>query len=316
MASTHGASAVAAPGHALAIHAGAGPLTRVSVDPTREAACRTALLGALDAGRAVLGAGGSAVEAVARVVVVLEDCELFNAGRGAVLTAAGGVQLDAAVMDGHARRAGAVSGARTIRNPILAAREVMDHTPHVLLSGDGAEQFARERGLALADEAYFVTAARRAQLTAARREGEVRLDHDVGGTVGAVARDTHGHLAAATSTGGMTNARPGRASDSALIGAGTWADDATCAVSATGQGEAFIRTAFAHEVDALLRLGGLDVAAACERALDRVAAVDGRGGCIAVDAAGRVALPFNTAGMYRAWVRADGDAHVAIFREE
>jgi isoaspartyl peptidase/L-asparaginase-like protein (Ntn-hydrolase superfamily) len=284
------------PGPVLAVHGGAG---RLPTDAGYRDTAAAALRRALEAGLAQLRSRTGALEAAVAAAEVLEDCPVMNAGRGSVLTCDGGVEMDAAVMDGAGRRAGGVAGVRALAHPVRAALCVLRDGRHVLLAGDGAERFARERGCAAAEPEGHVTPERRAQLEAWRARS--------GGTVGAVALDAEGHLAAATSTGGTTGKLPGRVSDSCLIGSGTWADDATCAVSATGLGELFIRSAFAHEVDALLRLGGLDLDAACRRALERV---DGRGGCIAVDCQGRVALPFGTPGMARGWADGAGRIHV------
>ena len=267
---------------------------------------RRGLTEALAAGWRVLEGGGPALESVVAAVRVLEDCLEFNAGRGSVLSASGGVEMDAAVMDGAARKAGAVAVVRRVVHPVEAALAVMRDTSHVLLAGEEAEAFARRQGLELAEPAFFVTARRRAQLERARPAPQG------GGTVGAVARDGAGHLAAATSTGGVVGKLPGRVSDSSLVGAGTWADDATCALSGTGSGDSFIRCAFAHEVHASLHHAGLDLATACERALALVRADGGHGGCIALDAAGTLALPFDTPAMPRAWIGADGTARIAL----
>jgi beta-aspartyl-peptidase (threonine type) len=298
----------------LAIHGGAGTISRAQLTPEKEAACLAGLRAALEAGRAILAAGGSAEEAVIAAVMSLEDCPLFNAGHGSVFTAAGTIEMDAALMRGDSQ-AGAVTGVTRIRNPILAAREVMRATPHVLLAGPPADEFAAARGLAMEAPDYFRTAHRRAQLEAAQATQTVALDHDLParmGTVGAVARDVSGALAAATSTGGMTNKPAGRVGDSPIIGAGTWADGAV-AVSCTGTGEAFLRCAAAHEVSALIRLGGRTLAeAAAEVALRRVPAAGGKGGLIAVDAAGNAALPFGTEGMYRGVWRSGERPETAI----
>lgn len=298
----------------LAIHGGAGTISRAELTPGKEAEYRTGLRAALAAGGAILAAGGSAEEAVIAAVMSLEDCPLFNAGRGSTFTAAGTIEMDAALMRWDSR-AGAVTGVTRIRNPVLAAREVMRATPHVLLAGAAADEFAKSRGLAMEPPAYFQTAHRRAQLDAARSAHVVALDHDLParmGTVGAVARDVSGALAAATSTGGMTNKRAGRVGDSPVLGAGTWADHAV-AVSCTGTGEAFLRCAAAHEISALVRLGGRSLADAAEEvALRRVPEAGGKGGLIAVDAAGAVALPFGTEGMYRGTWRSGGEPQTAI----
>lgn len=298
----------------LAIHGGAGTISREELTAEKEAAYRAGLRAALEAGGAVLAAGGSAEEAVVAAVTSLEDCPLFNAGRGSTFTAAGTIEMDAALMRGDSQ-AGAVTGVTRIRNPILAAREVMRATPHVLLAGAAADGFAEAQGLAMEPPAYFETAHRRAQLQAAQAAHVVALDHDLParmGTVGAVARDASGALAAATSTGGMTNKRAGRVGDSPILGAGTWADGAV-AVSCTGTGEAFLRCAAAHEISALVRLGGKSLAEAAEEvALRRVPAAGGRGGLIAVDAAGLAALPFGTEGMYRGVWRSGGEPETGI----
>jgi len=284
----------------LAVHGGAG---RLYADPADAAEAARALAGSLRAGFNVLSRGRRALDAVECAVAVLEDHPLFNAGRGAVLTAAGEVELDAAVMDGRSCAAGAVACVRGIANPVRAARLVMERSPHVLLAGAGAEAFAAAQGLPRVDPGTLVTSARRADLERERPGGRAA---EGGGTVGAVARDAAGHLAAATSTGGLSGQLAGRIGDSPLVGAGTWADDRTCAVSASGAGEAFVRAAFAHEVDARMRLLGASLEDACRAALERVAALGAQGGCVAVDGAGRLALPFTTASMSRGWIRADG----------
>ncbi len=300
----------------LVVHGGAGPAAPGRRDPAEDAAVRAALASALATGHRSLTAGGSAVDAVVAAVRVLEDCEWLNAGRGSVLGATGRVEMDAAVMDGASRRAGAVAGLRRVVNPVLAAQAVMEHCAHVLLAGSGAEDFAAERGLARAEPGYFVTQRRREQLVRWRERATRSVAEPGGGTVGAVARDTRGHVAAATSTGGLTGKLPGRVSDSALIGAGTFADDATCAISATGSGDAFIRAGFAHAVDALVRHLGLPIEQACERALASVRNLGGSGGCIALDANGRAALPFDTEEMARGLVGSDGLPRVALARSE
>lgn len=300
----------------LAVHGGAGAIPSAASDPEYAEAARRGISEALSVGRRALAGGGSAVEVVVGAVEILENCEVFNAGRGSVLTASGGVEMDAAVMDGSSGRAGAVAGVRCLVNPVAGALAVLERSDHVLLAGEGAEALARECGAKIAGADHFVTPRRRTQLADVQGRGGRRPGPRGGGTVGAVARDARGHLAAATSTGGVTAKLPGRVSDSCLIGAGTWADDATCAISATGDGEFFILRAFAHEVDALVRHAGLDLRAACERALDSVRAAGGRGGCIGVDAEGRVALPFTTPGMPRGWIAAEGLPRVAIHPED
>lgn len=300
---------------ALAVHGGAGDFG--GGDAARERASRAGLERALRAGHAVLVAGGSALDAVEQAVRELEDCEELNAGRGSVLTAEGEVEMDAAIARGRDRAAGAVAAVRALAHPISAARAVLDHGAHVLLTGPGAEAFARERGVETCDSTWLVTEHRRRQLAAARsaRRVSLDLDGDMRGTVGAVARDATGSLAAATSTGGMTNKLPGRVGDSPVIGAGTWADDTTCAVSGTGAGEAYVRVAFAHEVDALVRLCGATLEAACRRALERVAAIGGRGGCIAIGPAGPPVKCFNTPAMLRGELDSAGCPDIRIHAE-
>lgn len=294
----------------LAIHGGAGP----APDDPDVAAARwpgqaSGLAAALRAGLAVLSDGGPALEAVVAAVAALEDDAHWNAGRGSALTAAGTVEMDAAVADGASRLFGGVAAVTGVRHPVLAARAVMDDGRHVLLAGAGGEAFAREIGLAFEPGQWFVTDRRRRDL--ARRVADGGPAPSGGSTVGAVARDVDGHLAAATSTGGRTGQRPGRVGDSAIPGAGTWADDATCALSATGIGEAFLRAAFGHEVDARLRLGGAELEGACRAALEAVRGAGGEGGCIALTAAGPPVLPFTTTLMHRGWAEVGGPLFVA-----
>jgi beta-aspartyl-peptidase (threonine type) len=303
----------------LVIHGGAGTPRPEEMSEARLAAYHAGLAAALEAGRAVLRQGGAALDAVSAAVVALEEDPLFNAGRGATLTAAGRIELDAAIMDGRDRRAGAVAGVTRVRNPVLAARAVMETTPHLLLIGPAADALAATRGLAMVEPAHFVTAHRAAQLAEARAQATIALDHDLPahrkfGTVGAVALDAAGHLAAATSTGGMTNKWDGRVGDCPVIGAGTWADDATVAVSCTGKGEAFIRCAAAHQVATLLRHAGMTPQQAAEEiALREVPRMGGSGGLIVLDGAGRVGMAFGTGGMFRGVARGDAASETAIF---
>jgi L-asparaginase / beta-aspartyl-peptidase len=273
---------------AIVVHGGAGTWPEENHERGLAGIAR-----AVAAGHAVLAAGGDALAAVQAAVVVLEDDPVFNAGRGAVLTERGGIEHDAAVMRGTDHAAGAVAALRGIRNPVLAARAVLDAGRHVLLVGESAAAFAREAGLDTAPEAWFRTPEREQAL-----ERNLNLRE---GTVGAVARDAHGRVAAATSTGGINGKHPGRVGDSPLLAAGTWADDASVAVSCTGDGEAIIRTALAHEVDALMRHAGLALGEACERALTALAPLGGTGGLIAVGAAGGVAAHFTTPAMAHGW---------------
>ncbi|TVT43047.1 isoaspartyl peptidase/L-asparaginase [Hymenobacter setariae] len=309
---------------ALALHGGAGTIARAALTPALEADYRAALRAALDLGTDLLAQGAPALDAVEATVRSLEDCPLFNAGRGAVFTHEGHHEMDAALMDGATRRAGAVAGVREVQNPIRAARLVMEQTEHVLLAYPGADQLAREHGLPLQPPAYFFTQQRYDQLQEAIAAGRVQLDHTPSdppkldpnwkkGTVGAVARDQRGHLAAATSTGGMTNKRYARIGDTPLIGAGTWAD-AHCAISCTGHGEYFIRAVASYDVACLMEYRGLSLAEACRVVVhDKLAPVGGEGGLIAVDAAGNLALPFNSEGMYRASRNMAGEVHIAIY---
>jgi L-asparaginase / beta-aspartyl-peptidase len=285
----------------IAIHGGAGVL-RADKPGTRH---RAVLKESLEAGYELLLAGKSSLDAVAAAVVVLEDSPLFNAGRGSCFNADGEIEMDASIMDGATLRAGAVAAVRRIRNPILAARAVMDETRHVLLGGDGAERFAREHGLALEDPSYFSTPKRLAALR------QKRKNHH--GTVGAVALDAEGSLAAATSTGGYTGKLPGRIGDSPIIGAGTFADNRACAVSGTGLGEAFIRAAVAHDICARMRYLNVSLAVAARSALRNVASLGGDGGLVAIDRRGNVAMPFNSEGMFRACIDRRGRRRLAIF---
>ena len=308
---------------ALAIHGGAGalPASRVPVDRLDE--MRRDLGLALDAGLAVLSAGGPSLDAVVAAVVVLEDSRVFNAGRGAVLRKDASVRLDASVMSGDGRRAGAVCVLRGAKNPVRVARAVLERGREVMLAGEEADRFALESGLELRPPEYFITDYRREQLERLTAREGMALDHDVavvppgrapdeGQTVGAVALDANGHLAAATSTGGMTNASTGRVGDSPIIGAGTWASDETIALSATGSGEYFIRAAFAHEVHSRVAWRGSELGQAARDALDLVSALGGQGGCVAVDRAGRVTTPFNTGAMPRAFQAAGGPRCVYV----
>jgi L-asparaginase / beta-aspartyl-peptidase len=307
-------------GFVLAIHGGAGTLNRADMTAEQASLYRQGLDRALAAGRDVLAAGGTALDAVSHAVCALEDDPLFNAGRGAVFTSAGTQEMDAAVMDGRDRRAGAVAGIFGPKNPVLAARSVMEHSPHVLLIGDGAMAFCRDAGLAFAEPEYFFTEARWQALAATlAQDAAGSLDRDEArrhGTVGAVARDRNGNLAAATSTGGMTGKSPGRVGDSPIIGAGTFADNATCAVSATGHGEFFIRYAVAHEIAARIAHGKQPLAEAAGAVVAELGRLGGSGGVIAVGQDGSVALPFNCAGMYRGYVTEDGIIRTAIYDED
>jgi len=303
----------------LAIHGGAGSLPRVEMSADREKLYRAGLAEALAAGYAALESGGNSIDAVTRAVVVLEDNPLFNAGRGAVFTLDGHNELDASIMDGTALKAGAVCGVHHIRNPIELARAVMEHSEYVLLSGSGAEEFALTRGFKFVPRTYFYTAARWRQLESVRsgdpQVSPLTISHL--GTVGAVALDARGRLAAATSTGGMTGKRYRRIGDSPIIGAGTYADDRACAVSATGNGEVFIRAAVAHDICARVRFGGRSLAQAVrEVVLDELPALGGEGGVIAIDSQGQIAMEFNSEGMFRASRMSGGEPRIGIYRPE
>ncbi|CAD6556686.1 isoaspartyl peptidase/L-asparaginase family protein [Paraburkholderia metrosideri] len=324
----------------IAIHGGAGTILRSSMSASAEADYHAALQAVLSAAQRVLAEGGSALDAVSVAVRLLEDCPLFNAGHGAVYTAAGTHELDAAIMDGSTLDAGAVCCVTRVRNPILAARSVLEKSEHVLFTGEGAEAFAAAQGLEFVDPAYFDTEARHRQWMLARGQQRAMLDHDGAtlasdaslksaeptphepidpnrkfGTVGAVALDIHGHLAAATSTGGVTNKQVGRVGDTPLIGAGCYADDATCAVSTTGSGEMFMRMVAAYDVAAQMAYRQVSLQeAAHDVVMNRLPKINGRGGLIAVDAHGNVTLPFNTEGMYRGFARLSEAPETAIYR--
>lgn len=315
------AASVAAepPRTALVIHGGAGVITRKDLPAAKQAEYEAALNRALDAGDAVLKRGGSAREAVIAAVLVVEDSPLFNAGKGAVFNAEGGHELDAAIMEGHTRRAGAVAGARTVKNPVLLAEAIMEHSPHVMLAGAGAEAFADTRPeLERVDPSYFDTPHRLEQLRKAQDAVRMAVRPEKNtyfGTVGAVALDRDGRIAAATSTGGMTNKRWGRIGDAPIIGAGTYAD-AGCGVSATGWGEFFIRATVAHDICARVQYRGDSLKTAADAVVMQVVPqLGGDGGIIALDKDGNIALPFNTEGMYRGWIKPSGERGVAIFKE-
>jgi beta-aspartyl-peptidase (threonine type) len=317
------ASAQSRPAYALVIHGGAGTITRENMSVEDEREVRGTLTAALATGRDILAGGGSSLDAVEATIRVLEDSPRFNAGKGAVFTNDGRNELDASIMDGRSLQAGAVAGVSHVKNPISLARLVMEKTRHVLLAREGAEEFALEQGMDLVPRQYFFTEPRWQSLERAReRERAERAStsrapaHDlVFGTVGAVALDQGGGLAAGTSTGGLTNKRWGRVGDSPIIGAGTYADD-RCAVSATGTGEYFIRNVLAHDICARVRYLGSSIEESARAVIHEVLpAQGGDGGVIALDAEGRFTTPFNTEGMYRGWVVADGEPVVEIYRE-
>ncbi|WP_233993909.1 isoaspartyl peptidase/L-asparaginase family protein [Salinibacter altiplanensis] len=299
---------------ALVIHGGAGALRADDMSEDREAAYRTALRVALREGNAVLQNGGSALDAVQAAITTLEADTLFNAARGAVRTSEGMVELDAAIMDGATRNAGALTGVRTVKHPIRLARVIMEESYHVMFAQDGAEAFAEQQGLELVENDYFITAARRSgEAQAPADPPEAQGPDETYGTVGAVALDAEGNLAAGTSTGGISDKEFGRVGDSLIVGAGTYADNASCAVSATGQGEFFIRGVAAHSVASRMQFGDLPLGEAAQRTIDEIEALGGVGGVIALDRNGAIATPFSTGGMFRAYVDPDGNAAVRIF---
>ena len=312
---------------ALAIHGGAGTITKTSMTEELENEYREALKKSLQAGWRILEKGGSSLDAVEASVIVLEDCPLFNAGKGAVFTNDEKNEMDAAIMNGKTLDAGAIAFARNVKNPIKLARFVMEKTEHILLAGEGANEFAKNMNIEFAADEYFFTEFRHKQLLKAREEGVVQLDHaeEIGksqipnpksqiGTVGAVACDQNGNLAAATSTGGMTNKKFGRIGDTPIIGAGTYAENQTCAVSCTGHGEYFMKAITAYDVAARMKYKNVSLENAAGEAVEYLTEIGGEGGLIAVDVAGNVALPFNSEGMYRGFVDLGGEIVVGIYR--
>lgn len=295
---------------AIVIHGGAGGISRESITPELDKEYRAAMRVALSTGRKVLADGGSALDAVEQTIRTMEDNPLFNAGKGAVFTHDGKNELDASIMDGTDLSAGAVAGVTDIKNPISAARKVMTNSPHVLLTGAGASQFAKEQGLEIVEPSYFYTE---------RRFNELQeiLKKEKNGTVGCCALDKNGNLAAGTSTGGMPNKKYNRIGDSPIIGAGTYANNATCAVSATGHGEYFIRYTVAHDISALMDYKGLTLREASELVInDKLVKAGGSGGVICLDKSGNIAMPFNATGMFRGFATADGKEGVFIYKDE
>ncbi|MCS7013540.1 MAG: isoaspartyl peptidase/L-asparaginase [Chloroherpetonaceae bacterium] len=303
---------------AFAIHGGAGVIRKQDMSPEREQAYREKLTEALRAGYKILQDGGTSLDAVEAAIKILEDSPLFNAGKGAVLNADGKAELDASIMDGKTLAAGAVAAVHRIKNPISLARAVMEKSPHVLMVGDGAERFATSQGFELVPESYFITPERLKGLERAkereRSKQEGSKQSDKKGTVGAVALDRYGNLAAGTSTGGMMNKRYGRVGDSPIIGAGTYANNATCAVSTTGWGEYFIRTVAAFDVSALIAYKGLSVSEAGKLVIEKIGQLGGDGGMIILDKHGNIAMPFNSEGMYRGYINEKGEPVVEIYR--
>ncbi|GAB3765187.1 isoaspartyl peptidase/L-asparaginase family protein [Spirosoma pomorum] len=317
----------------LVIHGGAGTITRKNMTPEKEKAYREVLNQALQTGYAILKKGGTSMDAVEATIRVMEDSPLFNAGKGAVFTHDGKNEMDAAVMDGKTLKAGSIAGVTTIKNPVSTARKVMDKSEHVMMIGSGAEAFAKKQSMEIVDPSYFYTEARWKALQNAIKEEKPSLDHTGDttgsliddkifiegkkyGTVGCVALDKFGNLAAGTSTGGMTNKRYGRVGDAPIIGAGTYANNTTCAVSATGHGEFFIRSVVGYDISALMEYKGYSVKkAADEVVMKKLVERGGEGGVIALDRKGNFAMPFNSEGMYRGYIKADGSSEVLIYKD-
>jgi beta-aspartyl-peptidase (threonine type) len=302
----------------IAIHGGAGTILRSNMTPELQAQYEAGLGQALQAGYAILESGGSSVDAVQAAVMHLEDFQLFNAGKGAVFNNRGKHEMDASIMDGRTLAAGAVCGVGNVRNPVQLARAVMDQSEHVLLAGAGAEEFARQMELPFEADSYFFTQQRYDQWQQALLEDKVQLDHSDKkfGTVGAAALDMAGNLAAATSTGGMTNKKFGRVGDSPIPGAGTYANNATCAISCTGHGELFIRSVVAYDISCLMEYKGLSLQEACNIVVhDKLVRIGGEGGLVAVDYSGNICMPFNSEGMYRASKRNAGEAVIKIYKD-
>ena len=315
---------------ALAIHGGAGTILKSKMTAELEKEYRDGLRIALDMGWRILTGGGTALDAVEQTVCELENFPLFNAGKGSVFTHDGKNEMDASIMDGATHKAGAVAFVKNVKNPVKLARLVMQETEHILLGGDGANEFAREMQIEIKPDEYFFTDFRYQQLLEARRSNQVQLDHSAGalelikeeslnpksqiGTVGAAACDSMGNLAAATSTGGMSNKRFGRIGDTPIVGAGTYADNETCAVSCTGHGEFFMKTLAAYDVAARMKYKNLTLIAAANEVVENLRTIGGEGGLIAVDCFGNVALPFNSDGMYRGFVTADSEMTIQIYR--
>ncbi len=319
---------------ALVIHGGAGTILKKNMTPEKEKAYREKLTEALDAGYKILDEGGKSIDAVIAAIQIMEESPLFNAGRGAVFTNEGKNELDASIMDGKTLNAGAVAGVTTVKSPIMAARKVMENSPHVMLTGKGAEIFAKSQGLEMVKNEYFRSEERAKQLdNILKKEKQEKknkksidsgllpydpLEHDYKyGTVGAVALDKQGNIVAGTSTGGMTNKRFGRVGDAPIIGAGTYANNTTCGISCTGHGEFFIRSVVAYDVSALMEYKGLDLEAAAQEVVHKkLKTIGGAGGLIALDNKGNVVMPFNTSGMYRGYIKKEGAAKVFFYEGE
>lgn len=309
--------------YALVIHGGAGTILRKHLTPNKEKAIKAAMAEALDAGEKILKAGGTSMDAIEAAIVVMENAPYFNSAKGAVFTHDEKNELDASIMDGATLKAGAVGGVTVVKNPIKAARAVMEKSPHVLLTHEGANIFAEEQGLEIVDPKYFFTQDRFDALQRVKAKEDksgaiwTPTDDTKFGTVGAAALDQHGNLAAGTSTGGMTNKRWGRIGDSPIIGAGTYANNQTCAISSTGHGEFFIRYAVAHDISAMMEYKGVSLQEAANEIIHKkLVEAGGSGGVIGVDAKGNVVMPFNTAGMYRGFLKSNGERTIQIYEAE
>lgn len=316
--------------YVLAIHGGAGTLLKKDMSDEKEKAYTDVLKQSLIAGNTVLKNNGTSLDAVEAAIKVMEDSPLFNAGKGAVFTHEETNEMDASIMDGKTLKAGAVAGVKTIKNPIVGARVVMDKSPHVMMTGKGADEYAKSQGVEIVDPSYFYTEGRFKQLKEIQESERIELDHSAKpkekkssnnmydkkfGTVGAVALDKYGNLAAGTSTGGMTNKRFGRVGDSPIIGAGTYANNNTCAVSATGHGEFFIRSVVSYDISALMEYKGLSLDKATDEVvMKKLVKIGGEGGVVALDKKGNVSMKFNSEGMYRGFIKADGKANVFIYK--
>jgi L-asparaginase / beta-aspartyl-peptidase len=309
--------------YALAIHGGAGTILKSTMTPEKELAYKTGLQDAIEAGESILKSGGSAFDAVESAIIQLENNPLFNAGKGAVFTNTGTHEMDASIMNGSDLMAGAIAGVQGIKNPIALARAVMEQSEHVLLTGNGAMDFAKKVNAKFENEDYFFVQLRYDQLQQAKQSNSMILDHtdkiENGekkfGTVGCVALDLKGNLAAGTSTGGMTNKKFGRVGDSSIIGAGTYANNNTCAISCTGHGELFIRSVVAYDISCLMEYKNLSLKEACDIVvMDKLVKIGGEGGLIALDAKGNIELPFNSDGMYRASKKQNEDIFIGIYK--
>ena len=302
--------------YTIVIHGGAGVMSKELINETARSEYKAKLNEALELGNKMLAEGATATDVVVKVINIMEDSPLFNAGKGAVFTHEGVNELDASIMEGRTLNAGAVARVRDIKNPINAARAVMEHSEHVMLSGPGASQFAKEQGLEIVPNTYFYTESRYQSLQQLLKKERERTGKDNTGTVGCVVLDSYGNLCAGTSTGGMTNKRYGRIGDSPVIGAGTYANNNTCAVSCTGHGEYYIRLGFARDISALMEYKNMDLQAACREEINKLTNMGGTGGVIGVDKQGNIAMEFNTSGMFRGYLKSSGEKEIAIFENE